>query len=615
MKITVKLLGLALAVMALLGCSGGKSLNGTWEENTDKEYGATLEVKGKKFTLTEYPSFEWAEARVQGRSGHRQEWKNFLPLEHRESSDPTSLVGFDPERLTYIEAFDTKLAVGSIIRGFAGVVELKPDDIKNFRNRSIIKGTYSISDDKIELVFPGGPIEVYPFSRTENTLTIADIRFTRRTSKQSSAANKKSAGASSWAQFKAANSSITMWSYTDEIENILEKYYKPAHPRVSIIKTNSAPFFPEAKIINYSFTPTDQFENRLDPVLASGRGAPDVFTLESAFVRKYVESGQLLDLTDIYERNKSKLLAYPVEVGTYNGKVYALSWLACPGAMFYRRSLARKYLGTDDPAVVQTYFANIDKFLETAELLRSKSNGSCVVVSSRGDLQIPFYSARSQPWIVNNRLVIDPLMDQFFEICKTLHDNRLEGRVGQWSNGWFAGIKGELWGNGKRLETFSYFLPTWGLHYVLKTNAPRTSGDWAMIPGPVPYHWGGTWLGAFKNASNAAAAKQMIEWIATDDDFMKQYALATGDMVTNTNAINSIQDSRYSEPFLGGQNHYAEFAGIAKNNVNGRLRQSTDGKIEGLFSEAVNAYVNGEKPKAQALADFRQEVEKQLGLK
>jgi ABC-type glycerol-3-phosphate transport system substrate-binding protein len=277
------------------------------------------------------------------------------------------------------------------------------------------------------------------------------------------------------------NEQLTIWSYTDELANMVNNPvwgFRATHPGVKI---------------NYSQTPSDQFQAKLDPTLAAGRGTPDIITLESSFVRKYVESGLLLDITDIYEANKSKLLAFPVEVGTYNGKVYALSWQACSGAMYYRRSLARKYLGTDDPRTVQTYFANFNKFLDTAKLLKDKSNGSCVVVSSLGDLMNPFLSARKSPWIVNNKLVIDPAMEQYMDICKTLHDNRLEGRVGQWSEGWFDGMKGDLrYEYGKTLEVFSYFLPTWGLHYVLKTNAPSTSGDWAMIQGPSPYRWGGT---------------------------------------------------------------------------------------------------------------------------
>jgi len=389
---------------------------------------------------------------------------------------------------------------------------------------------------------------------------------------------------------------LVIWSFTDELANMTNNYYKQSHPGVEV---------------EYSQTPSDQFQAKIDPVLASGQGAPDIIALESAFVRKYVESGLLLDITDIYEANKAKLLTYPAEVGSYNGKVYGMSWQACPGALFYRRSLAKKYLGTDDPKTVQTYFANFNKFLETAKLLRDKSNGSCVVVSSLNDLYNSFLSARKDPWLVNGKLVIDPVMEQYMDICKTLHDNRWEGRVGQWSEGWFAGMKGELKDEaGKSVEVFSYFLPTWGLHYVLKTNAPSTSGDWAMVQGPSPYRWGGTWVGAYKGTKNKDAVKEFIRYVTTDDTFLEAWAKDTGDMVSNINVINKIKDT-YSEPFLGGQNHYAEFAEMAKG-VNGRLLQGSDEAIESIWNESVSAFVNGEKTKAKALADFRTQAEAQF---
>jgi len=395
---------------------------------------------------------------------------------------------------------------------------------------------------------------------------------------------------------KKDSGKLVIWSFTDELANMTNNYFTKSHPGIQV---------------EYSQTPSDQFQAKIDPVLATGQGAPDIIALESAFVRKYVESGLLLDITDIYEANKAKLLAYPVEVGSYKGKVYGMSWQACPGAMFYRRSLAKKYLGTDDPKVVQTYFVNFNKFLETAKLLKDKSDGSCVVVSALGDLYNSFMSARKDPWIVNGKLVVDPAMEQYLDIVKVLHDNKWEGRVGQWSEGWFAGMKGELKDEaGKPIEVFSYFLPTWGLHYVLKTNAPNTSGDWAMIQGPSPYRWGGTWVGAYKGTKNVASAKEFIRYVTTDDAFLEAWAKDTGDMVSNINVINKIKDN-YSEPYLGGQNHYAEFAEMAKG-VNGKLLQGTDEAIEGIFGEAMAAFVNGEKSKAQALADFRSQAEAQF---
>jgi hypothetical protein len=83
-------------------------------------------------------------------------------------------------------------------------------------------------------------------------------------------------------------------------------------------------------------------------------------------------------------------------------------------------------------------------------------------------------------------------------------------------------------------------------------------------------------------------------------------------MVSNLAVVDKIKNT-YSEPFLGGQNHYAEFADMAKT-VDGKLTQGTDQAIEGLFSEAAEAFKMGEKSKAQALADFKAQVESQLGI-
>ena len=400
---------------------------------------------------------------------------------------------------------------------------------------------------------------------------------------------------------KDASNKLVVWSFTDELDGMITKYFQEDGR------------FKGKYEVEYSLTPTDQFPNKLDPVLASGSGCPDVFALEDAFVRKYVESGLLLDLTDVYNEIKDKMIAYPAEVGTYNGKVYGLSWQVTPGAVFYRRSLAKKYLGTDDPAEVQKALANWDKFLETAELLKNKSNGNCYIISSTGDLFKPYASGRKDPWVVNNKLVVDPLMEEYMKMCKVLKDRGLEGRVGQWSEGWFAGMKGVLADEaGNTKEVFSYFLPTWGLHYVLKTNAPETSGDWAMCAGPVGYRWGGTWVGAWAKTKNPNAAKELIKYVATDDTFLENWAKDTGDVVSNAKVIAKVKDN-FSEAFLGGQNHYAEFAELAKS-VNGKLSQGTDQAIEGIFGEAVGSYVNGEKSMEQAIADFKEQVAAQLSL-
>lgn len=389
---------------------------------------------------------------------------------------------------------------------------------------------------------------------------------------------------------------LEVWSYSGEVLRLLNEYYSPVRPKVDI---------------EYREIATDRFPAALDGSFSGGGSGPDVFALEEAFLRRYVESGDLLDLTDVANGIRQKSIRYPIEMATFGGKVYALTWQATPGAMLYRRSLAIKYLGTDDPETVQRYFADFDAFLGTARKLRDASGGRCFVVPSYQDLFHPMKGLKTLPWIGEGGLEIDSAMAKFLDLSKTLRDEGLELNLSQWTDLWFAGMRDSLQNRqGERLEVFSYFFPTWGLHYVLKTNAPDTSGDWAMIQGPSAWSWGGSWLAASKNTANPDAAKDLIGFLVSDDGANARWAKATGDLVTNLNAVERIRRS-YAEPFLRGQNHYALFAEFAKP-VTGVARQATDSMIDEMFLEAVGRYLDGKVTKAEALREFGEAVEEGL---
>jgi ABC-type glycerol-3-phosphate transport system substrate-binding protein len=147
---------------------------------------------------------------------------------------------------------------------------------------------------------------------------------------------------------------------------------------------------------------------------------------------------------------------------------------------------------------------------------------------------------------------------------------------------------------------------------VLKTNGENTAGDWAMIPGPVPYRWGGTWLAAWKGTQNPDAAKELIRYLTTDDHVMENYVNATGDMTSNITVQDRVKNKN-SEPFLAGQNQYALFADISRH-VNGKLSQANDAAINELFQQAIFEHLWEGKPKAQALSDFRVHVLNRLNI-
>lgn len=398
---------------------------------------------------------------------------------------------------------------------------------------------------------------------------------------------------------------LTIWSFTDEVQKMAVYYTKQ---------------FPKVKI-NYVMTPTAQYPGKLTPALQSGTNVPDVFALESAFVKGYItpDTGLLADLSSLRPAMKAAgTLKYVQDVATdENGVLRGASWQGTPGALFYRRSLAKKYLGTDDPVKVQSMVNTFAKFEKVGEKIKALSSGKVKLLSSLGDLYYPYKAARKTGFVKDNKFVVDSKINDYFATSKLFKDKGLEAEQAQWGEGWFAGMNDSLKdAKGNPQQIFAYLLPTWGLSYVLKPNATNaktkvsTAGDWAMCTGPSPYFWGGTWLAASAKSKNLELAKHFIQWLTTDQTFLTQYAKDSGDFLGEMTVVNKIKNT-YKEPFLGGQNHYAAFAQAAPS-INASTLTGYDQDIETLMNQQLTLFVNNKKSLAQAMKDWKAAVANQF---
>jgi len=310
---------------------------------------------------------------------------------------------------------------------------------------------------------------------------------------------------------------LDVWSFTNEMDSIVAAFMCE---------------YPDVEV-NFSMVPMTDGEYQTKLLASLGTAdAPDVIALEAAFVKEYVESDFLADISDLLPLTE-ELQTYPnvVEVGMHEGVAKGFSFQSTPGGLFYRRSLAKEYFGTDDPAEMQEILGDLDKFVEAAAVIKEKSGGDTYMVGTSGAFFNPFLTNRDQPWVVDNTLTVDPMVEKYIEIAKIFRDEGYESQADQWSEGWFAGMNDSLvdaQGNPKQI--FSYFLPTWGLTYVLAPNAKAadestdTSGDWALIPGPLPYQWGGTWIGAMKESENLETAKEFIKFATLNEEFLTNWA-------------------------------------------------------------------------------------------
>lgn len=432
---------------------------------------------------------------------------------------------------------------------------------------------------------------------------------------------------------------LKVWSFTDEVKT-MSLAFQEKYPNVKV---------------EYTMIPmtNGEFQTKLKSALQSGE-VPDVISLEASFVREYVESDFLADVSDLLPVAKDLgVYQFTIDIGTYEGVTKAFSYQATPGAMFYRRSLAKEYFGTDDPVKIQELVSDMSKFEAAAKVVKEKSKGNTYMVCSAGDFANLFFANRQTPWVVDDKLTIDPMVDKLFETAKSFRQNGYEAQAIQWQEGWFAGMNDSLVdAKGNPKQIFSYLLPTWGLPYVLMPNAaPKevtaegankgktvgvdTSGDWACINGPMPYQWGGTWIGAMKDSKNLALAKEFVKFTTLNADTLKNWALGVytndylkkidptigdklaqgpGDFVCSQKVVEEITskfDDAATSKFLAGQNSYKGFAAAAPA-INLKLIQASDDAIQRSLNDPLNNYASNKQTKEDAVKQFKDAVKNAL---
>ena len=233
---------------------------------------------------------------------------------------------------------------------------------------------------------------------------------------------------------------LEVWSRGEEIKSFVPGF-EASHPGIKV---------------NVTVIPDAEMTAKLMTVIASGSGVPDLFMQEANYITYLVEAGVYADLRE-EPYNIGQYLddvwQPVVDMGTDStGAVRVLSWQASPGSVIYRRDIATAVLGTDDPAEIATMLDTPEEFLDVAAEMKAQG---ITMISSIKDLFDMMVAARTEPWVVDGKLVIDPVMIEFMDLAKTVHENGYDLGVDQWAPEWNAGVESD--------SLFCYILPSWGL--------------------------------------------------------------------------------------------------------------------------------------------------------
>lgn len=429
-------------------------------------------------------------------------------------------------------------------------------------------------------------------SKEGANVTPSPSSTTESSSKESQSSEKPDFGTKDPESY---NATITMWSHTADQPNFMISHYNEVYPNVKI---------------NFEVIPGTEHQQKVQAAVASGVDVPDIFTTKTDFIKMIVDSDKYYDnlLAEPYNATHlaENLEKYTVEIGTdKNGALRGLTWQCPAGAIYYRRSLAEKYFGTDDPDKVSQLFTDLDSIVEVARDLNNKSEGKVKLIGAYDQLRGIYNSSLEKPFVVGNKINIDPMLIKYFEVAKVFYDENLDLKTMS-SNANFAG----LMENG---EMFSLMSATWALNFQIMPVYPDTEGDWALASPPVPFTMGGTWMGIYPGSEHKEEAYTFINYVFTNEDFLFKYATELGDYVSNVNVQKKIGSMTADETanlplfkFVGNQNVYTFFNNQLANGVRSELFTEYDYTITnaGVLNAAIDMYITGQKTLEQALDQY-----------
>lgn len=334
--------------------------------------------------------------------------------------------------------------------------------------------------------------------------------------------------------------------------------------------------------------------------------------IEADYASKYVKSDNSIDVkktVGLTDEDLKQQYDYTKKIVSENGIQKGVTWQATPGLFAYRRSIAKKVLGTDDPDQVQKQLKDWDKFDQVAQKMNA---AGYKMLSGYDDSYRAFSNNVSHPWVVGNKIVIDENIKKWIRQTKEYAQKDYNNHTTLWSPQWTQD-------QGPDGNVFGFFYSTWGINFTLMGNALADSskpaekgngiyGDYAVCEGPQAYYWGGTWMCAAQGTDNIPFIRDLMKRLTCDIKTMKQITLDTQDYTNNEKAMDEIAKSNYQSDFLGGQNHIALFAEAAKK-IDMSNISDYDKDCNEQIQQCLHPYFEGKISLAQGMDDFYKKME------
>ncbi|MBS6559724.1 MAG: carbohydrate ABC transporter substrate-binding protein [Clostridiales bacterium] len=405
---------------------------------------------------------------------------------------------------------------------------------------------------------------------------------------------------------KDAKNKLVIWTLADDLKQFADHY----------CEQNS-----DVQIETVVIAPAD-YLTKIQSAMRGKATEPDIIVAEPQMLDTMFEAGYLEDLNqEPYnaQQFKDNMVDYVWQAGQdENGVQRAISYQITPTGIYYRRDIAKKVFGTEDPEEIGKLFTDYNTILKTGETL--KEAGYRIFAS---DTEMAYFSGDSA-WVQDGKLNIDQDRKDYMDLCVSLYQNDMTAYVDSWSTTWYQAMSGgipiidsstSVWDedamkeaakSGETTEVFAFGLPSWGV-LTMRDHVGELSGKWGICSGPSYGFSGGTFLGINALSKNKETAWDFIKFVTTNEDTLDWWIkVSEGDVVSWLPTIEKHKNDK--NEVYGGEKLYQFFLEQAKGIDYSKVTKY-DKVINDAWGAAITSIKTGEMNKEDAISNFYDTVQ------
>jgi multiple sugar transport system substrate-binding protein len=295
---------------------------------------------------------------------------------------------------------------------------------------------------------------------------------------------------------------IAAFPAVDEIVKAAIPAWKKMHPTVDI------------KVVSRQF---NDHHTAMTTALSTSFYLPDVMALEVGYVGRFAQGGGLEDLAkEPYgiKKFQSRFVPYAFAQATNRaGAIVAAPTDIGPGTLLYRTDILAK-AQVSEAELTRSW----DSYVDAGRKIKS-ATGAYLMAHAR-DMKDIVIRAGIQPGEglyfdgQSNVLVTTPRFVRAFELARKVRSQKLDAKVGAWTNEWSEGFK--------RGTISTQMTGAWLAGHLNNWLAPSTKGLWhaAQLPEGAFAAYGGTFFAIARGApsEHKALAWEFIQMMTLNRD-------------------------------------------------------------------------------------------------